>query len=203
MNRAFCFDLDGTLTTEEILPEIARNAGIHEEIEILTKITMQGLMTFDKSMKLRVKLLSTIPVSTVKKVVASIKIDPDLQRFIKENRENCFIITGNLDVWIEEFIVSNFGCKFFSSTAEVEGDDLIGVERILQKSSAIKELREGFDSIVAIGDGMNDCSMFEFADYGIAYGGVHPPVPTLIKLSDYVCFDGATLSNLLKCFKKK
>ena len=202
MNRAFCFDLDGTITQEEILPEIARNVGIHEEIEILTKITMQGLMTFDKSMKLRVKLLSTIPISDVQKVVSGIKINKDIQNFIKENKENCFIVTGNLDVWVKDFIETNFGCDFFSSQADYKNDMLIGINNIIQKSSAVKSLNDRFDSIVTIGDGMNDCSMFEAGDIGIAYGGVHPPVPTLIKLSDYVCYDGGTLVNLLNALNR-
>lgn len=197
MKRAFCFDLDGTLTEQEILPEIARNVGIHEEIDILTKITMQGLMTFDKSMKLRVKLLSTIPVSEVNGIVSKIIINPHLQKFIQDNRENCFIITGNLDVWVDSFIKDNFGCGYFSSIASVEGDKLVDISKILHKSSAVKAVRERFDSIVAIGDGMNDCSMFESADLSIAFGGVHPPVPTLIKLSDYVCYDAKSLVNLL------
>ena len=202
MKRAFCFDLDGTITREEILPEIARNVGIHEEIEILTKITMQGLMTFDKSLKLRVKLLSTIPISDVKQVVSKIKINKDIQNFIKENKENCFIVTGNLDVWIKEFIDTHFGCRFFSSEASYEGDTLLGLTNILQKSNAVKSLRNDFDSIVTVGDGMNDCSMFEAGDIGIAFGGVHPPVPTLIKLSDYVCYDGGTLVNLLNALNR-
>jgi phosphoserine phosphatase len=197
MKRAFCFDLDGTLTEQEILPEIARNVGIHEEIDILTKITMQGLMTFDKSMKLRVKLLSVIPVSEVNKIVSKIIINPHLQKFIQDNRENCFIITGNLDVWVDSFIKENFGCGYFSSNATVEGDKLIDISKILHKSTAVNAVREQYDTIVAVGDGMNDCSMFEASDLSIAYGGVHPPVPTLIKLSDYVCYDAKSLVNLL------
>jgi len=197
MKRAFCFDLDGTLTEQEILPEIARNVGIHEEIDILTKITMQGLMTFDKSMKLRVKLLSVIPVSEVNKIVSKIIINPHLQKFIQDNRENCFIITGNLDVWVDSFIKENFGCGYFSSNATVEGDKLIDISKILHKSTAVNAVREQYDTIVAMGDGMNDCSMFEASDLSIAYGGVHPPVPTLIKLSDYVCYDAKSLVNLL------
>jgi len=197
MKRAFCFDLDGTLTEQEILPEIARNVGIHEEIDILTKITMQGLMTFDKSMKLRVKLLSVIPVSEVNNIVSKIIINPHLQKFIQENRENCFIITGNLDVWVDSFIKENFGCGYFSSNATVEGDKLIDISKILHKSTAVNAVREQYDTIVAVGDGMNDCSMFEASDLSIAYGGVHPPVPTLIKLSDYVCYDAKSLVNLL------
>jgi phosphoserine phosphatase len=202
MKTAFCFDLDGTLTEQEILPEIARNVGIHEEIDILTKITMQGLMTFDKSMKLRVKLLSTVPVSEVKGIVSKIIINPHLQQFIRENSDNCFIITGNLDVWIDSFIQENFGCRYFSSLANVDGDKLLDISKILQKSTAVKAIREQFDSIVAIGDGMNDCSMFEVADLSVAYGGVHAPVPTLIQLADYVCYDAKSMVTLLHSLNK-
>lgn len=197
MKRAFCFDLDGTLTEEEILPEISRTLGIYEEIEILTKITMQGLMTFDKSLKLRVKLLSSIPISMVNEIVSKIRVNRYLQEFVKKNSENCFIVTGNLDVWIDDFIRNNFGCRYFSSRAEYQGDKLIGLANILHKSSAVEELRSSYDSIVAIGDGMNDCSMFESADIGISFGGVHSPVPTLLKLSDYICYDAKALANLL------
>src|SRR5690554_175911 len=118
MRTAFCFDLDGTLTKEEILPQIARKLGIYEEIDLLTNITMQGLITFDKSFKLRVKLLSSIPISEVKKIVDGIIIDENLQNFIQKHKENCFIVTGNLDVWVKDFIQEKYGCKFFSSIAE-------------------------------------------------------------------------------------
>ena len=72
MKLAFCFDLDGTLTREEILPQIAKHVGLYEEIDLLTKITMDGLITFDKSFKLRTKLLSTIPISKVKKTIQAL-----------------------------------------------------------------------------------------------------------------------------------
>lgn len=197
MKTAFCFDLDGTLTEEEILPEIAKSLGIYEEIDTLTKITMQGLMTFDKSMKLRVKLLSTVPISEVVSIVKRIKINSDLQSFILENPENCFIVTGNLDVWINDFIHEKYKCNFFSSKADFEDNQLIGINHILQKSEAINNIRNNFDRVISVGDGMNDCSMFEKSNFSIAYGGVHEPVPSLMKLSNYVCYDSKSLLNLL------
>ena len=45
---------------------------------------------------------------------------------------------------------------------------------------------------------MNDVSMFEKSDLSIAYGGVHSPVETLIKLSNYVVYNEVSLCNLLK-----
>lgn len=198
MKIAFCFDLDGTLTKEEILPQIAKKVGIYEEIDLLTNITMQGLITFDKSFKLRVKLLSSIPISEVKEVVNEIVIDDHLQAFIQKHKVNCFIITGNLDVWVKDFIQDKYGCQFYSSVAEANGNQLVGITHTINKADAIKELRKEYDYIVSIGDGMNDCSMFEKSDKSIAYGGVHQPVLSLIKSSDYVCYDSTTLINLLE-----
>lgn len=198
---AFCFDLDGTLTSEEILPQIARHLQLFEEIDLLTNITMQGLISFDKSFKLRVKLLSSVPIEKVKEIVSTIPFDKALRKFIVSNKDDCYIVTGNLDVWVEDFIKENYGCHFYSSIAEVENGQLRGIRKIITKANAIQELREKYEVIVAVGDGMNDCSMFEMADHAIAFGGVHQPVESLISYSDYVVYQSDSLANLLESLK--
>lgn len=204
MKVAFCFDLDGTLTKEEILPKIAKHVDLVEEIDLLTSITMQGQITFSKSFRLRVKLLSSIPISTVKQTVNEIRIDQNLKNFVNQNKENCFIVTGNLDVWVNDFINREFNCRYFSSIAEYSEDKLNDVSKILDKKEAIQILRsEGFDRIVTIGDGMNDCAMFELSDAGIAYGGVHDPVSSLIQMSKYVCYESSSLVTLLESMLNK
>lgn len=201
MKIAFCFDLDGTLTSEEILPQIARELQIYEEIDLLTNITMQGLIAFDKSFKLRVKLLSSVPISRVKQIVNEINFDKHLSDFVVRNKEHCYIITGNLDVWVDEFIQKNYQCKFYSSLAAYDKDELKGIKKIITKADVIEQLRKEYDFIVAIGDGMNDCSMFEKADKGIAFGGVHQPVESLIQSSDYIIYDAKSLVTLLESLK--
>lgn len=57
MRTAYCFDLDGTLTRQELLPLIASSVGLEDEIEVLTQATIDGFLPFDKSFKLRVRLL--------------------------------------------------------------------------------------------------------------------------------------------------
>lgn len=200
-NTAFCFDLDGTVTKQEILPLISKEAGIHEEISLLTQITLDGQIPFETSFKLRVKLLSTILISTVRKIVNKVVLDQNIANFIKKNPEHCYIVTGNLDVWIKELIEVELKCKSFSSIAQFEGDQLHGITKILNKGDAIQSLRSEYKNIVAIGDSMNDCSMFEKANIGIAFGGVHNPVDSLIKLSDYVVYDSTSLVKLLENIK--
>ena len=194
---AVCFDLDGTVTRQEILPLISKSMGIFEEVNLLTQITLKGLIPFQNSFKLRVKLLSSIPISEVKSIVNKTLLDQQIQSFIQEHKDNCFIVTGNLDVWIDDLIKEKLGCSAFSSTAEFEGDRLIGLSNILDKKDAVNSLRSQYDHIVAVGDSMNDCSMFEVADTKIAFGGVHNPVESLIKLADYVVYDANALIGLL------
>ena len=173
-DTAYCFDLDGTVTRDELLPVIASEVGLAEEIGFLTRLTIQGQIPFEMSFRLRCRLLSEIPVATVAKIVDQVPLDEEIAGFIRNDPERCFIITGNLDVWIEK-IAAKLGCGVFSSTAERRADGRLGpLKNILRKSHAIRELRSKFDRLVCIGEGFNDVPMFEEADVRIAYGGVIP-----------------------------
>ena len=66
---AFCFDLDGTVIRGEILPHLARLIDLTDEMQLLTTLTMQGFIPFEHSFRLRVKLLSEIPISTAQEMV--------------------------------------------------------------------------------------------------------------------------------------
>lgn len=197
-DTAYCFDLDGTVTRDELLPVIASEVGLAEEIGFLTRLTIQGQIPFEMSFRLRCRLLSEIPVATVAKIVDQVPLDEEIAGFIRNDPERCFIITGNLDVWIEK-IAAKLGCGVFSSTAERRADGRLGpLKNILRKSHAIRELRSKFDRLVCIGEGFNDVPMFEEADVRIAYGGVHPSAQALVEISDYIIRNGSALCRLLK-----
>jgi len=198
INTAYCFDLDGTVTRDELLPVIASEVGLAEEIGFLTRLTIQGQIPFEMSFRLRCRLLSDIPIHTVAEIVDQVPLDEEIVSFIKRNSESCYIVTGNLDVWIQK-IISKLGCGFFSSEAERRSDGKLGpLTKILRKSDAIRELRPKFDRLVSIGEGFNDLPMFQEADVRIAYGGVHTPAQDLVEVSDYIVSDGNALCRLLK-----
>lgn len=198
MKTAFCFDMDGTLTKTEVLPLIAREVGIESEISVLTKATIEGLLPFEQSFNLRVKLLADCPIARVSDIVNNVATHELMLKFIKANLDNCFVVTGNLDVWIEKYL-KNIGCKYFCSESLIKDNKINGIKSTLQKAAAIKKIRElGYDRIVSVGDGMNDMAMFEESDISIAFGGVHKPADSLIKISDYVTFSERGVWNILK-----
>ena len=85
----FLFDLDSTISKVEILPTIAKNIGLENEMRDLTEATMRGEIPFKTSFLNRVNLLSSINVSTVNKIVSNIPLDKDIANFIRNNHERC------------------------------------------------------------------------------------------------------------------
>lgn len=196
MKKIFCFDLDGTVTTQEILPLIAAELDLYEEISTLTQATINGLIPFERSFKLRCKLLSDIPVKKVQEIVDGVKLNKAITNFIKENKDNSFIVTGNIQEWIEP-IIKKLGCKTYCSKGKFINNQLTGLEKIIDKGEVVKILKGQEKSIISIGDGMGDVAMFGESDICIAYGGVHEPIETLMKNSDYIVYDGDSLCRLL------
>ena len=140
--------------------------------------------------------MSDIPVSRVQEIIGNLRMNERVLQFIREHQDVCYVVTGNLDAWIEPLKVQ-FGCRFYSSSANIDGDRLMGVAEVLNKGHAVNEIRTHHTKISAIGDGMGDVAMFEQADVCIAFGGAHKPIQTLQQLAHFVTFDERSLCNLL------
>jgi HAD superfamily phosphoserine phosphatase-like hydrolase len=189
----FLFDLDGTITRQEILPEIARAIGVEAEIAELTERTMAGELPFESSLRRRVEILSAVPVSEVRAIVAGVEIDPHIEAFLRDNRDRCTIVTGNLDVWIAD-LVARLGVPCRSSIARTVGDRLVGLTSVLDKAHVAREFS---GLICCIGDGYNDLGLMAASDLGVAYGGVHAPAPGLLEVASHAIFDSQRLCQLL------
>ncbi len=195
-SSAFCFDLDGVVTSQELLPLIAEELGYYEEMKALTDATIKGIIPFESSFRLRCRILSDVPIRRVREIASQVHLHRRIVSFLHAHPDNAFIITGNLDVWVADLVRElRVGC--YSSIGTAEGDKLTGVQKVLNKGDAVQELRQRFDRIVAIGDGMGDVTMFEKADVRIAFGAVHQPIESLVQLSDFLCFSEEALCQTL------
>lgn len=195
MKTAYLFDLDGTVTRDELLPLIAESAGLAEEMRILTDLTLSGALDFRQSFKLRVALLATVPLACVHRALSKVRVDRHIAAFLRTHADDSYVVTGNLDLWIHP-LLDKLGVRSFTSQGTHDGSRVI-LRHVLNKGDAAQSLRPQYSHIVAVGDSFNDIPMFENSDIGVAYAGTHPPVPPLVKISRFVVKDSSSLCRML------
>lgn len=191
----FLFDLDSTVTRQEILPTIAGQTGVYEQMKELTESSMRGEVPFKQSFLQRVGLLKAVPVPQIREIVSNIELNEPLVDFIQSNRSRSYIVTGNLDVWIEG-LIEKLGMEknVFCSRALLDGDYIEDVFNIVDKDAVIRQMVLPF---VAVGDGNNDAEMIEAAEVGIGYGGVRPVAASVLECATHVVYQEDKLVDFL------
>ena len=192
----FLFDLDSTITKLEILPTISEKINKQQEMRELTEATMNGIMPFKKSFLERVKILSDISVQEINKLVSEIPLNENIASFIKENHERCYVVTGNLDVWISGLMHKlNMDNHYFCSKALVNNDKIEKVISVLDKNLTVQQFVQ---PLVSMGDGDNDADMALLSDIAIGFGGVRHIAPSLMQNIDFAFVDDLHCSKFLK-----
>lgn len=179
--QVIVFDLDGTIIEQEVIEELAKAAGVHEEVKRITALAMDGKMNFLQALKARVALLKGLPVSRLEDVRRSVRINPSVVDLVKRLKEVGFIVgivTGGFD-FVANYVGGTIGADYVFSnklvvrdgrlTGEVEGE-MVGPEA---KLNAIKTIAQrhgiGLQSCVAVGDGANDLFMIENVGLGVGF----------------------------------
>ena len=192
----FAFDLDSTVTRCELLPLLAREVGLEQEMAALTEACMQSGADFAPGFAARVELLRAIPLDRARRIAAAVPLNGKIAAFLRANAPRCRILTGNLDVWIEELIASlGMTGRCLCSRASFRENRLLCVETALDKGRAAMELPRPF---VAIGDGSNDIPLLRAADLAIAFAGSRTPSEEVRRAADVVLSDEGTLCDLLE-----
>lgn len=156
---------------------------------------MRGEVPFKQSFLQRVELLKNIPVSQVQDIVAHIELNERLVEFMDKHKNRSYIVTGNLDVWIDGLIDKlGMGKNVFCSRALTDGDYVQDVFNIVDKDAVIRQMVLPF---VAVGDGNNDAEMIEAAEVGIGYGGVRPVAPSVLECATHVAYQEDRLVDFL------
>lgn len=195
LDYKFIFDLDSTITKEEILPLIAKEIGLYNEIQALTEKAMNGEESFCENFISRINMLKNIPIDKIHNIVKNIKLNQYIHKFILENREKCYIVTGNLDIIIKPILERlDMEDKYFSCESIVKDNKIYKVTKVINKEEIVE--RFNFD-FVAIGDGDNDIGMLKRANIGIGFGGSRKISKNLIENADYVIYDDKELYNFL------
>nr|WP_304429897.1 HAD-IB family phosphatase [uncultured Acetatifactor sp.] len=192
----FLFDLDSTISKKEILPTISERIGKQEKMRELTEATMRGELPFKTSFLNRVKILNCIDVSEVNQLVSDIPLNDEIASFIKTNANRCYVLTGNLDIWISSLIEKlEMKNHLYCSKAEVKGDRIIQVVSVVDKELMARQFVQ---PLVVIGDGDNDSGMAKYAEIAVGFGGVRNIAPSLLRNIDYAFYDDKRCADFLR-----
>ena len=80
--RLVVMDMDSTLIQIEVIDELARLAGVGEQVAAITERAMNGELDFDGSLRARVALLQGMPAAALEEVYRNIPLTPGARTLI-------------------------------------------------------------------------------------------------------------------------
>lgn len=174
-------DMDSTAIQIECIDEIAKLAGVGEEVAEVTERAMQGELDFEQSLRQRVGKLKGADESILDAVRAELPLMPDLPELVATFKAfgwKTAIASGGF-TYFSDYLKETLALDHAQSnqleivqgklTGNVLGD-IVGAQT---KADIVDRLAEQYDiephNTIAIGDGANDLVMMERAGLGIAY----------------------------------
>ncbi len=179
--RLVVFDMDSTLIETEVIDELAREAGVGEEVGRVTEQAMRGELDFAESLTARVALLKGLDAAVLEKIAERLPLTEGVERLISTLKSVGYktaILSGGFR-WFGERLQERLGIDYVYAneleivdgkvTGRVVGDIIDGA----RKAELLCEIaeREGIrlDQVIAVGDGANDLPMLAIAGLGIAF----------------------------------
>lgn len=180
-HKLACFDMDSTLIEQEVIVELAKTAGIGEQVETITEAAMRGEMDFDESFAQRVALLKGIPTSVLDDICSRLTLSTGARTTISALKVlgyHTVLVSGGF-TYFARYIAEQLGIdEVHANALDIEDGEVTGHVQLPiingAKKAAIAEHtaeRLGIDmsQVVCVGDGANDLPMMALADLGVAF----------------------------------
>ena len=179
--RLFAFDMDSTLIQGEVIDELAKMAGVGDQVARITEAAMRGELNFDESFTRRVALLKGLPAARVDSLLNAIPLAEGAERLIRALRllgYKTAILSGGF-TFFARHLQQRLGIDHIHAN-DLEIANGLVTGRVLppivngeRKAALLAEIARSEDisleQVVAVGDGANDIPMLKLAGMGIAY----------------------------------
>lgn len=179
--RLVVFDMDSTLIDAEVIDELAKEAGVGEQVSAITEAAMRGELDFKESFARRMALLKGLDESVLEHVAARLQLTEGAESLISTLKQLGYktaILSGGFD-YFGRHIQQKLGIDYVYAnqleivdgkvTGNVSGEVVDGQ----RKAQLLREIAAGenidLEQVIAVGDGANDLPMLSIAGLGIAF----------------------------------
>lgn len=179
--RLVVFDMDSTLIEAEVIDELAKEAGVGDEVAAITDAAMRGELDFKASFAERMKLLRGLDESVLAAVAARLKLTEGAENLMSTLRMLGYrtaILSGGFD-YFARHIQKQLGIDYiYANHLEVVDGQVTGrvcgeVVDGQRKAQLLREIAANenisLEQVIAVGDGANDLPMLSIAGLGIAF----------------------------------
>lgn len=180
-HKLACFDMDSTLIEQEVIVELAKTAGIGEQVAQITEAAMRGEIDFDESFAQRLALLRGIPTSVLDEICARLTLSVGARTTISALKAlgyHTVLVSGGF-TYFARYIAQQLGIdEVHANTLDIDEDEVSGYVQLpivngAKKAAIVAHTAErlaiAMSQVICVGDGANDLPMMADADLGVAY----------------------------------
>ena len=179
--RLVAFDMDSTLIEAEVIDELAKLAGVGEQVSAITERAMRGEIDFSESFRARVALLEGLEESALDRVASELKITEGAEHLISTLRTLGYktaILSGGF-TYFAKHLQARLGMDYVFAneldiaqgvvTGKIQGEIVDGARKAQLLRQLADDLGIDLQQVIAVGDGANDLPMLSIAGLGIAF----------------------------------
>ena len=179
--RLVAFDMDSTLIEAEVIDELAKLAGVGEQVSAITERAMRGEIDFSESFRARVALLEGLEESALERVASELKITEGAEHLISTLRTLGYktaILSGGF-TYFAKHLQARLGMDYVYAneldiaqgvvTGKIQGEIVDGARKAQLLRQLADDLGINLQQVIAVGDGANDLPMLSIAGLGIAF----------------------------------
>ena len=175
------FDMDSTLIQAEVIVELAKLAGVGDQVNDITESAMRGEIDFQESFRQRIALLKGLPEEQLVKLTKELPLTEGadlVTKTLKSLGYKIGILSGGFR-FVGEYLQDRLGFDYMYAnelhiengvvTGNVVGDIIDGDKKATLLRQLAQKENIALEQTIAVGDGANDLPMISIAGLGVAF----------------------------------